>query len=577
MARIAHLEAPRQTLRRYPALAFLLAAAAMASLLPSALRLPLAGPASSAELAPVPGRGEGRGDLSALGASSTGGLGAGSGAGGSEGGFGFGPDTGDGGPGGAGGDPRDKRCVGKPARQTEDTLSPPCVAFFRGDNGGATSKGVTPTEIRVVVVVPCTTDAVVDHRDADAGDDDPVIKAYQDFFTERYQLFGRRLRLYSYRFTCNNPAPTPATLRARAVDIDERLQPFAAVSQQTPTPALAPLFQELARLQVVTFANVSRATADPVAPFVFGYPPDLDERADIEAAMVCEKLAPGPARFSGNALDRNKERVFGLVYDPETGGTGLSTEIVAFNRDLFTAALKRRCGLENLPEATTTKNSTADAGGGEQRSGALATLRDKGVTTVLSFAKYLEWSFAADAIKWYPEWVVPGTRGDADQARTQAPTVWANAIGLTYDRRRLETFRQPWYMAYQEECTGCAMPTSPANAAALYDELALAMRGIQAAGPRLTPYNLDRGLRAIEPNRSPDPFTPAAYFSPGGYGFIRDAALIWWDPSGKAPGTNDPGCYRLAEGGARYRADDWQPGDATIRSDAEQPCQGPLG
>ena len=34
-----------------------------------------------------------------------------------------------------------KRCVGNPPRQTEDPFSPPCVAFFEGDNFGATYQG----------------------------------------------------------------------------------------------------------------------------------------------------------------------------------------------------------------------------------------------------------------------------------------------------------------------------------------------------------------------------------------------------------------------------------------------------
>src|SRR5947209_2199028 len=37
---------------------------------------------------------------------------------------------------GTGARPSVKRCVGRPARQTEDPLAPPCVAYFAGDNFG---------------------------------------------------------------------------------------------------------------------------------------------------------------------------------------------------------------------------------------------------------------------------------------------------------------------------------------------------------------------------------------------------------------------------------------------------------
>src|SRR5688572_3792251 len=38
---------------------------------------------------------------------------------------------------------RVRRCVGDPPRQIEDPQSPPCVPYWSGDNGGATTKGVT--------------------------------------------------------------------------------------------------------------------------------------------------------------------------------------------------------------------------------------------------------------------------------------------------------------------------------------------------------------------------------------------------------------------------------------------------
>ena len=51
-----------------------------------------------------------------------------------------------------------KRCVGDPPRQTEDPQSPPCVAYWTGDNGGATWKGVTHTTVTVVTPVARTCD-----------------------------------------------------------------------------------------------------------------------------------------------------------------------------------------------------------------------------------------------------------------------------------------------------------------------------------------------------------------------------------------------------------------------------------
>src|SRR5579884_2613954 len=126
--------------RRYPPLAAAVGALALAVFaLPSALNLPQANPGQTLEYAPVPGQSSqsSSGNFAGLGLGSGG---AASGAGG----------LAQPGPAGTGTQPSSKHCVGNPPRQTEDPLSPPCVAFFQGDNGGRTYTGVTATEVRVL-------------------------------------------------------------------------------------------------------------------------------------------------------------------------------------------------------------------------------------------------------------------------------------------------------------------------------------------------------------------------------------------------------------------------------------------
>src|SRR5205823_4068075 len=47
-----------------------------------------------------------------------------------------------------------RHCVGDPPRQIEDPQSPPCVPFWRGNNGGGTSKGVGRNVIKIFVPNP---------------------------------------------------------------------------------------------------------------------------------------------------------------------------------------------------------------------------------------------------------------------------------------------------------------------------------------------------------------------------------------------------------------------------------------
>ncbi|HEX9889335.1 MAG TPA: hypothetical protein VGA69_07640, partial [Nitriliruptorales bacterium] len=114
--------------------------------LPSALNVPQSNPTQTLEFAPVPPADDApppppTGNTASLGLGTS-----------------AGPQTGrttDGGPDvppppvpeGEGATPVTKRCVGDPPRQTEDLMSPPCVAHFGGDNGGATYHGVTGEQI----------------------------------------------------------------------------------------------------------------------------------------------------------------------------------------------------------------------------------------------------------------------------------------------------------------------------------------------------------------------------------------------------------------------------------------------
>ena len=105
------------------------------------------------------------------------------------------------------------RCVD--GRQTEDPLSPPCVNEpVPIDNGGSTSDGVTADEIRVAVTsrVNCEsgepTLGCPPHGPAyDVGS--PPVEgalsydslrmswALQEYFNRRYQMYGRRLHLFT--------------------------------------------------------------------------------------------------------------------------------------------------------------------------------------------------------------------------------------------------------------------------------------------------------------------------------------------------------------------------------------------
>ena len=545
-------------LRRYPALGFLAVAALLASLLPSALRVPLSGPSASAELAPVPGKSDSApGDLSALGQTSTGGLGAGGGTGA----LGRGGPEGLGDPGvtvepppppaGSGRNLRNKRCVGTPARQTEDPLSPPCVAFFKGDNGGATAKGVTRDEIRVVIWTFCNSDGSFTTTEVNDAAGDPY-GALARYFNERFQTYERRVRVFRVHGTTGQICNRPAFLQRLAEQVD----PFFVISVSPDFNSAAP---EAARLGMMFSMNTPpRGLTETHAPFIVSYGHDLEDWAANIVEATCSRLAGRVARFAGDVTMHERTRSFGLDYD------------VFGDRDrrgerLILDGIRQRCGGD--AGEVVACNCTDTSG--------FARLRTAGVTTVV-VARVGTSGVAsmaqAEASGWFPEWFLatPYGAGYNPEGRRMPPAQASNTFGLMTQRRLGAPAEQYHRKAMVEGgCPSCTAFTFD------YQQFLLLFTGIQSAGPRLTPANFDRGLRALPARQSRDPFAPSAYFAPGNHTLLKDFAFAWWDPTGLPPGGSTPGCWRLVEDGLRYRAEDWRnrPGDDGIKGDG-QPCQG---
>jgi hypothetical protein len=101
-------------------------------------------------------------------------------------------------------------------------------------------------------------------------------------------------------------------------------------------------------------------------------------------------------------------------------------------------------------------------------------------------------------------------------------------------------------------------------------------QGIQVAGPKLTPESVDQGFHAIPERPSGDPFTAAFFFDEGDYTSIKDSAEQWWDPQGKAAGSNQPGCFRMVRNGARALAGQWK-GKDDVFANPSDPCNGYSG
>lgn len=483
-------------------------------------------------------------------------------------------------------------------------MSPPCVGFFAGDNGGATSRGVTSDTIRVVVSMPgdgyFTTGDTVEGPQPAGGQycrvDEPpdrpgqactiqnsdqestfvrVLRAYARHFNERYQTYDRRVD-FTIHWAANSSAEAR---RADASDEFVEVKPFAALSEIEANEG-AYLAAHTSR-QVMYFSGVPGLAASdrqPAsfyqrnAPHAWSYDPDVERWADLYSTYVCRKVAPFPTAHATGGTDLAGRPLNGLprkfaflsTTDPDFPGT---QRFAALTKEKL-----RSCGVEG-PSYTYGQQGpfiTVDTEGRAVSN--VSDMRQQGITTILWLGgSELTTGQAADDQGWYPEIVVAGD-GSIDRngmARLQRPSFWRNAWLVTSEVRLDSVDASPWVQACRE-----GDPTLSRSRCdygfSLYRKLALMFKAIQTAGPRLTVANVDKGMHAIPPIVSDSPYLASCFFPSGDFSCVKDGTEEWWDGSGIVDGQR-AGCWRMVEGGRRSRAGQWEGGDMVF-SNRSDPC-----
>jgi hypothetical protein len=568
----------------------LLALLIVLGVLPSALNAPRANPTETLEYAPVPpddaaDAPPNSGNLSSLGLASESVLGEVSDF-----------DVGAGALGGVGKNAATKRCVGSPPRQTEDLLSPPCVAHFQGDNFGATYPGVSRNEIKVLVIneydcysgsssgYECSPNqgTYVDlGKPPKEGESEYIVTRYyrvwQRYYNDRYQTYGRYVHFYLYYGT----ATTPEGRRGQAADNYSRVKPFAILPGRLYAGNMDPYIEVMAGRGVLFFDDAyyrRESNQRRFAGLLWGYGPTLEKQAPGFTSFICQKVKPYPVSFSGNLLENGTPRRYGLLFSsaPEW------PERITF-KELVVEQL-RRCGVEFVAEGASPRYGiVADTEDPSYAAPVMARFKQDGVTTIIWAGGYDEnFSKAAAATDYRPEWIVAGgtTHDGAFYEHLQDQTVWDHAWLITPElllpKGGVDTAcRNAWADARGETMTddtwewgiGCRHGRGVRQL----------FTGIQVAGPRLTPQTIDRGFHAIPRLPSRNRETPACFYDANDYSCVKDQMAEWWDSQAKDSNSNNPGCWRGAEDGTRYLAGQWPSGDVlTMKDPARNPCNGTL-
>ncbi|HVE92552.1 MAG TPA: hypothetical protein VNE62_09685 [Actinomycetota bacterium] len=602
-------------IRQYPPLVSLVISLLIAFLvLPSSLNLPQSNPSTVLEFAPVPPEDDDPpppqdGSLSSLGLGSSSSLST---------------DTAEnlvteqtGGPGSTKGPitktKNDKRCVGSPPRQTEDPNSPPCVAFFDGDNGGATWQGVSKEEVTVLVYSSAV--LTTDERDPSGGegthqsppggsycdvdgpaDTDPacleslrdtndhrevrVTRAMSRFFNDRFQTYGRHVHFWIY-YTASSA--TAASRRSDAQGNWEKLKPFAVIDRAFFGGFNQAYAEGMVRRRASVYGNfvaLENSFYRRYQPYIYSFWPDVEHWVDQFVSYVCQKVTP-VSKVSHAGTDETgqpmngRDRRYGLLSTSDPGFPGLQRFAKLAEEGI------RRCpNAPNIVGSWTFPRhqfaTDSDTGAIRKARENVAGMVQQKVTTVLWLGGYeTEHTKAADEQGWHPEWVVAGDllNDSIEEARFQNQDVWKHAWVASNTLREDNTASAPCAQAYREaEPSGRKLDEG--SACSVYRAFFMLFKAIQVAGPRLSPTSVDQGQHAIPRQASTNPYVAACFYDPGDYTCVKDAQESWWDPNAPDPDGNPDqrGCWRLVAGGRRHLAGEWPPGDQLFVNPGSAPC-----
>lgn len=457
---------------------------------------------------------------------------------------------------------RGRTCFGEPPRQLPDPRSPACApTVFEGENGGATTAGVTATEIRVAYTGDSTS-----YR--------PAITAVLDYANRHFELYGRRLVPV---FVPPGAAGDVVSQRAVAAQIGEQdvFAAFEALDRRW-YPAF---FQELARQNVISVTlgaetmPSDRELLDESHPYLWSVYPSLEQMLANIGSFSCIELVGKPARHAGGAL-ATKTRKFGVV----TAGNyrlpraqSLVDQLTGCGGEVVTAEWLHNFGDYSAGSAIFQK------------------FKDAGVTTVVCVCADYSGTFGAPAAakngpRWEePEWLLPLFDNPAtDEYYGQlmfSPEQQKHLFGLMPHPKAMPGQTQ-WWMAAPREL---GVPFTPDDwwTYVAYEQTLVLAAGIQAAGPNLNPDTFAQGLmQATFPNNGSGAapyFQPAVGFGAGDHSFYDDYALAWYSPTAETYGFGAAerpfGSWCYLDRGRRFSTGTF-PGDADGRFfSSSEPCR----
>ncbi|HEX3795598.1 MAG TPA: hypothetical protein VHV57_13985 [Acidimicrobiales bacterium] len=413
-----------------------------------------------------------------------------------------------------------------------DPYSPPCISF-NGNNGGATTRGVTSNQIVITYMNPTDGSKSVDQSiESVTGSYNSVIfpETYAQeintlqelvtYFNKHFQFYGRQIVLKVINGQEDGAGDNAGNVQADALNVADDIKAFAEINGTSEAYVNA-----LSAQHVLNFSGVydNEAGYQANAPYSWSDVPDCTEIGQDVGSVVTKDLVGQPTSFGGTGVANGEPRKFAVVYDDLPYLSSCATEM--------TSALSAA----GQPATTTIGYSTDQSVATATAQSTVQQLINDNVTTVLCMCDPLGELLFADDMQndhYQPEWVEGGVVGEEtdDIAQEMPQSVWAHTVVITSEESLAGKYGSTLaYFAAKSEDPNNALIVNEVDV--LYQRLYQLALGIELAGPNLTPQSFEQGILSYKGgNGAYGPqtyvYNGVDYFSP-----VHQYKIQWYNPS----------------------------------------------
>ncbi|HJR26174.1 MAG TPA: ABC transporter substrate-binding protein, partial [Acidimicrobiales bacterium] len=438
-------------------------------------------------------------------------------------------------------------CADRGLQVPQDPYSPPCYAFT-GDNGGATSRGVTRDTITVTIRSldlgsPTEIFSALGGQDlqepTETGNE--TAAALAEYFSQHFQFYGRKLEMKFFEGDGDGLEELLSGGKEEALRdatrASQELLAFADVGAIT-----IPYADALAQQRVINIGSPypSQEWYETRRPYSWSVFSDGTNLVSATSSAMIGRFPPGSrAEHAGPAL-RDEPRRFAVVA-PENPEYQESMAVLI--------ARLRAAGIEVV---TNQKYKLDLVSFPNQASNIIAQIKDAGVTSVVCICDPAMLAFGltlkANEQSYEPEWITAGIVFVEQDVVSQLidTTQWSHAFGTAYN-----AYSEPFGASFPYYAYKSVRPNDEPvrGVEEIYYLMYVLAIGIQMAGPNLTPESFEAGMFAY-----PDRFGPRGTwdFGPGDYTPTNDYREIWWDPDRTSTQNQRQGAWAQLDNGRRY-------------------------